>query len=60
MIQHLAHQPPKAFFGEGDSLFVAKEGDIVNRRYRVLRIDSNSVVLEDMIEKSVHELTLPG
>jgi hypothetical protein len=51
-------QPRKAFLGEGDSVFVANEGDIVNRRYRVLRIDSTSVVVEDLIEKSVHELDL--
>jgi hypothetical protein len=52
------NQPAKAFLGEGDSIFVANEGDIVNRRYRILRIGSNSVVLEDLIEKSVHELAL--
>ena len=54
----MLNQPPKAFFAEGDSLFVAQEGEIVNRRYRVLRIDSNSVVLEDLIKNSVDELTL--
>lgn len=54
----MLNQPPKAFLGEGDSVFVAHEGDIVNRRYRVLRIDSNSVVLEDLIENSVDELAL--
>ena len=54
----LLNQPPKAFLAEGDSVFVAIEGDIVNRRYRVLRIDSNSVVLEDLIKNSVDELTL--
>jgi len=54
----MLNQPPKALLGEGDSVFVAKEGDIVNRRYRVLRIDPNSVVLEDLIESSVHKLAL--
>ena len=54
----MLNQPRKAFLGEGDSVFVANEGDIVNRRYRVLRIDSTSVVVEDLIEKSVHELDL--
>jgi hypothetical protein len=56
----MLNQPRKAFLGEGDAVFVANEGDIVNRRYRVLKIDSNSVVIEDLIEKSVHELDLHG
>jgi hypothetical protein len=54
----MLNQPPKVFLAEGDSVFVANEGDIVNRRYRVLRIDSNSVVLEDLIKNSVDELAL--
>ena len=54
----MLNQPAKAFLSEGDSVFVAKEGDIVNRRYRVLRIDSNSVVLEDLIANSIDELVL--
>lgn len=56
----MLNQPPKALLGEGDSIFVAKEGDIVNRRYRILRIDSNFLLFEDLIEKSVHELALPS
>ena len=56
----MLNQPRKAFLGEGDAVFVANEGDIVNRRYRVLKIDSNSVVVEDLIEKSVRELELHG
>jgi hypothetical protein len=54
----MLNQPPKALLGEGDSIFVTKEGDIVNRRYRILRIDSNFLLFEDLIEKSVHELAL--
>lgn len=56
----MLNQPRKAVLGEGDSLFVANEGDIVDRRYRVVRINSNSVVVEDLIEKSTHELELHG
>lgn len=54
----MLNQPRKAFLGEGDSVFVANEGDIINRRYRILRIDSNSIVVEDLIEKSIHEVEL--
>jgi hypothetical protein len=53
------NEPRKAFLGEDDSVFVASEGEIVDRRYRVLKIDSNSVILEDLLEKSVCRLALP-
>ena len=56
----MPNQPRKAFLVEGDSVFLANEGDIVDRRYRVLKIDSNAVVVEDLIEKSLHTLSLPG
>lgn len=56
----LANEPRKAFLGRGDAIFVANEGEIVDRRYRVVRIDSDSVLVEDLIEKSVHTLLLPG
>ena len=56
----MPNEPRKAFLGEDDSVFVASEGEIVNRRYRVLKIDPNSVILEDLIEKSLHRLSLPS
>jgi hypothetical protein len=56
----MPNEPRKAFFGEEDSVFVAREGEIVNRRYRVLKIDLNFVILEDLIEKSLHRLTYPS
>ena len=43
-------EPIKAFLQEGEELFVAKEGDIVNRRYKVLKITRTSVLLEDVLE----------
>jgi hypothetical protein len=54
------NQPRKAFLGGDDTVFIAPEGEIVDRRYRVLKIDSNWVILEDLIEKSLHRLALPG
>ncbi len=46
-----------AFFLDGEDILVAKEGDTVKRRYRVVRIGSNSVVMEDT--ESKHQQTLP-
>jgi hypothetical protein len=37
----------RAFFLDGDDIFVASEGDVVKRRYKVVRIGVNSAVVED-------------
>jgi hypothetical protein len=37
----------RAFFLDGEDIFIAAEGDVVKRRYRVVRIGVNSVVMED-------------
>ena len=52
--------PRKGFFGDGDAVFVASEGEIVDRRYRILKIEASSVEVEDLIENSTHKLSLPG
>jgi hypothetical protein len=46
-----------AFFLDGEDILVAKEGDTVKRRYRVVRIGATSVVMEDT--QSKHQQTLP-
>ena len=33
----------------GEDVFVAGEGEIVNRRYKVMRISNNSVEIQDMV-----------
>jgi len=47
-----------AFFLDGDEILVAAEGDTVKRRYRVVRIGVNSVVMEDMESKRQQPLAL--
>lgn len=37
----------RAFFLDGDDIFVASEGEMVKKRYRVVQIGINSVVMED-------------
>ena len=46
----------RAFFLDGDDILVAGEGEIVKKRYRVVHIGVNSVVMEDTQFK--HEQTL--
>jgi hypothetical protein len=46
-----------AFFLDGEDILVAAEGETVKKRYRVVRIGVNSVVMEDTQYK--HEQTLP-
>lgn len=45
-----------AFFLDGDEILVGAEGDLVKKRYRVVRINVNSVLVEDTQYK--HEQTL--
>ncbi len=47
----------RAFFLDGDEILVAGEGELVKKRYKVVRIGVNSVVMEDTQFK--HEQTLP-
>jgi len=49
----------KVFLSRGEDIFIAAEGDIVNRRYRVVRIGVNSVEVEDVLDgrKQVIPLT---
>jgi hypothetical protein len=49
--------PKRAFFLEGDEIHVVGEGDVVKRRYRIVRIGVNSVVVEDT--DNHHQSTLP-
>jgi len=42
-------EPRKVFLKNGDDVFVAGEGEIVDRRYKVLRISATSVEIQDMV-----------
>jgi hypothetical protein len=47
----------RAFFLDGEEILVGAEGEVLKKRYRVVRIGVNSVVMEDLQYKS--EQTLP-
>ncbi len=46
-----------AYFLDNDDILMGTEGDILKRRYRVVRIGPNSVLMEDT--ESKHQQTLP-
>lgn len=46
----------RAFFLDGEEIIVAAEGELIKRRYKVVRIGLNSVVVEDTEHK--HQQTL--
>jgi len=49
----------RAFFIDGDEILIGTEGDLVKKRYRVVRIGVNSVVVEDTQFNNTQTLTLP-
>ena len=48
----------KVFLTQGDDIFVAGEGDIVNRRYKVMRINATSVEIEDVLSNNRQTIPL--
>ena len=47
----------KAFLLQGDDVYLASAGDVVQRKYRVVSISANSIVVEDM--PNTNSQTLP-
>ena len=48
----------QAFLLHGEDVFVASPGDVVQRRYRVISIAANSIVVEDMTNNNRQTLPL--
>ncbi len=48
----------RIFLSKGEDIFVAKEGDIVDRRYKVVHIGQNSVDVEDVLTNNRQTLPL--
>jgi hypothetical protein len=48
----------RVFLSQGEDVFIAAEGDIVDRRYRILRISPNAVDVEDVINNNRQSLPL--
>jgi hypothetical protein len=48
----------KAFLLHGEDVFLASDGDIVQRKYRVVTVSTNSVLVEDMANNNKQTLPL--
>ena len=51
-------EPKKVFLSQGEDVFVASEGEIIDRRYKVLRISPASVEIEDVLNNNRQEIPL--
>jgi hypothetical protein len=50
--------PKQVFLSKGDDIFIAKEGQIIDRRYRILKISPTSVEVEDVLTNNRQTLPL--
>ena len=48
----------RIFLAQGEDVFIAKEGDIVDRRYKVVRISPNSVEILDVLSNNRQSIPL--
>jgi hypothetical protein len=48
----------EVFLSKGDDIFIAKEGQIIDRRYKILKIGPNSVEVEDVLTNNRQTLPL--
>lgn len=54
-------EPKRIFLTKGEDVFIAREGEIVDHRYKVVRINSNSVEIEDVLSNNRQSIPLtPG
>ena len=54
-------EPKRVFLTQGDDVFIAGEGEIVDRRYKVIRISNTAVEMEDVLNNNKQSIPLtPG
>lgn len=51
-------EPKKAFLSQGEDVFIAVEGDIVDRRYKIIKIGPMSVEVEDVLYNNRQSIPL--
>ena len=53
-----SNEPKRIFLEESGSVFIAKQGDIVDRRYKVVQILKTSVLIEDVLTNHRQSIAL--
>jgi hypothetical protein len=48
----------RVFLAQGEDVFIAKEGDIVDRRYKVVRISPNAIEILDVLSNNRQSIPL--
>jgi len=56
--QNRSANDKQIFLSENDVVFVAKQGDIIDRRYRVVSIQKTSVTIEDVLTNNKQDIQL--
>lgn len=51
-------EPRKVFLSQGGDIFIASEGEIVDRRYKVIHINAASVEIEDVLNNHRETISL--
>lgn len=51
-------EKPKVFLSQGDDVWIAHEGDVVNRHYKIVRISPNTVEVEDLLNNNRQNIPL--
>ena len=51
-------EKPKAFLSQGDNVWIAHEGDVVNRQYKIVRITPTAVEVEDLLNNNRQSIRL--
>jgi len=51
-------EPKKIFLFDEGEVFVARQGDIVERKYKVIQINNTSVIIEDVLSNNKQTIPL--
>lgn len=51
-------EKPKAFLSQGEDVWIAHEGDVVNRHYKIVRISPREVEVEDLLNNNRQNIPL--
>lgn len=52
------NEPKRIFLADQDEVFLARQGDIVERKYKVAQINNTSVVIEDVLNNNKQTIPL--